>query len=386
MMEAAAQGVRLLTVHTAKGLEFPIVILADLTANLAARDADRYIDPARGLAATRILRCAPWELLDHEDQEREREKAEGVRVAYVAATRARDLLVIPAVGDQEMEGWLQPLNKAIYPELGAYRQSRPVPGLPAFGDATVLFRPMSGPEESVRPGLVQPKLGAHEVVWWDPAKLRLSIEAKLGLRSHDTLAGDSQESGRLYREWLDRRARSIASASSPEWEILNPSEATDAPGEVRIEHFSAAPLGDRPSGRRFGTLVHMILRDAGFDGSRVAGLAAAHGRAVAATPEEVTAAGEAALAALGHPLFDRARRAAECYRELPVSWKFDGNRIMEGSIDMAFLEDGRWRIVDFKTDVYVEGRREQYERQLRWYAAALSQLTSCPAECYLLSL
>ncbi len=37
--------------------------------------------------------------------EHERERAEGVRVAYVAATRARDLLVVPVVGDEERDGW-----------------------------------------------------------------------------------------------------------------------------------------------------------------------------------------------------------------------------------------------------------------------------------------
>ena len=37
------------------------------------------------------------------------------RVADVAATRARDLLVVPVVGDEERDGWLAPLNKAIYP-------------------------------------------------------------------------------------------------------------------------------------------------------------------------------------------------------------------------------------------------------------------------------
>ncbi len=56
--------------------------------------------PAQRLCATRLLRCAPWELRDNESEERLRERAEGVRVAYVAATRARDLLVVPAVGDR----------------------------------------------------------------------------------------------------------------------------------------------------------------------------------------------------------------------------------------------------------------------------------------------
>ncbi|MGL1297043.1 ATP-binding domain-containing protein, partial [Vibrio parahaemolyticus] len=80
---ASADGVRLLTVHTAKGLEFPVVVLADPTANLSSRDADRRIDPERGICATRLLWCSPWELLDHEQQEKAREESEGVRVAYV---------------------------------------------------------------------------------------------------------------------------------------------------------------------------------------------------------------------------------------------------------------------------------------------------------------
>src|SRR5919205_4573742 len=99
-----------MTVHAAKGLEFPVVILADMTANIASRDPDRYVDPDRKLCALRLMRCAPHDLADHEVEERGREEAEGVRVAYVAATRARDLLVIPGVGDQPLEGgWLSPL-------------------------------------------------------------------------------------------------------------------------------------------------------------------------------------------------------------------------------------------------------------------------------------
>ena len=127
VLEEDSDGVRLMTVHGAKGLEFPVVILADLTANLCAREPDQYVDGAKRVSATRLLRCAPWELLDHEADEAARERAEGVRVAYVAATRARDLLVVPACGDEPFpqDNWLSPLNKALYPSRENWRKSRP---------------------------------------------------------------------------------------------------------------------------------------------------------------------------------------------------------------------------------------------------------------------
>ena len=116
ILEAGSDGVRIMTVHKAKGLEFPVVILADITANIARRDASRYVDPERQLCALRIGGWSPADLVDHEPIEIARDEAEGVRVAYVAATRARDLLVIPAVGDGALRSrWVSPLNAAIYP-------------------------------------------------------------------------------------------------------------------------------------------------------------------------------------------------------------------------------------------------------------------------------
>src|SRR6185369_10220668 len=64
VLEDAAEGVRIMTVHAAKGLEFPVVILADMTAKIAQNKAGRYIDPVQRLAAIRIAGCSPWELLD----------------------------------------------------------------------------------------------------------------------------------------------------------------------------------------------------------------------------------------------------------------------------------------------------------------------------------
>ncbi|HEV8721184.1 MAG TPA: UvrD-helicase domain-containing protein [Candidatus Binatia bacterium] len=88
ILEEGSDGVRLMTVHKAKGLEFPIVILADMTAKLRASVASRTIDSERRVCAIRLGGCAPSDLLQHEDEELLRDEAEGKRVAYVAATRA----------------------------------------------------------------------------------------------------------------------------------------------------------------------------------------------------------------------------------------------------------------------------------------------------------
>ena len=172
ILEESSDGVRLMTVHKAKGLEFPVVILADMTCQLSRSDASRYLDPESGLCAMRLGGWSPHELHDHEAEEVARDHAEGIRLAYVAATRARDLIVVPALGDEPWEGgWLSPLNGALYPPFDARRT--PARGIrcPAFRSKdTVLQRPN---EETAGPSTVAPGAhafaeGGYSVVWWDP--------------------------------------------------------------------------------------------------------------------------------------------------------------------------------------------------------------------------
>src|SRR6202040_2719641 len=98
------------------------------------------------------------------------DRAEGIRLAYVAATRARDLLVVPAIGDEPWEGgWLAPLNRALYPPL-ASRQS-PVHGPkcpPMKSKDSLLTRPddRMPDDRTVAPG--QHPLEGYSVVWCDP--------------------------------------------------------------------------------------------------------------------------------------------------------------------------------------------------------------------------
>ena len=109
ILEEDSDGVRMMTVHKAKGLEFPIVILADLTCKLSRAEAGRWIDPEQNLCALKLGGWAPMDLLLHDAEEAARDRAEGERLAYVAATRARDVLVVPAIGDEvtTADGWIR---------------------------------------------------------------------------------------------------------------------------------------------------------------------------------------------------------------------------------------------------------------------------------------
>ena len=166
-------------------------------------------------------------------------------------------------------------------------------------------------------------------------------------------------------------------------------EQTEPPPglEVPITVEAVVREGRPAFGRRFGSLVHALFREADLGGDRaaVASLARLHAGLVGSREEEIRAAVEAVVAAWGHPLIERARRAGRCYREMPLVFHLEDGRMLEGVLDLAFEEEGVWTVVDFKTDADFEARRQDYERQLRWYVYGLGRLTGESVRGVLLS-
>jgi ATP-dependent exoDNAse (exonuclease V) beta subunit len=204
------------------------------------------------------------------------------------------------------------------------------------------------------------------------------------------LKGDAGASSAAYHAWQEQRAKTIDTASRPEFAVFLASQAADAPPDPVLVESVTTGLQAGPTGRRFGTLVHAVLRDVPLDanGATIRRWAQLNGRIVGAPSEEIEATCSRVEAALAHPLLDRARRAERKHREYPVMLRVttenDGGRLMEGIIDLAFVEDNAWVIVDFKTDADVSSHGSQYQRQLQWYASALNRLTGLPARAYLL--
>ena len=402
ILEEGSDGVRLMTVHKAKGLEFPVVILADLTCRMSRTDASRYLDAERGLCAVRLGGWAPHELHDHEAEEVARDEAEGVRLAYVAATRARDLLVVPAVGDEPWDGgWLSPLNDALYPPLAERRNAKRGPKCPVFKSKdSVLQRPN---DETAMSGTVCP--GHHDfadgysVVWWDPTALTLGLKPAMGVRRDDLIVKDVARhvvaDGRTkYDAWKLTRIDARDRGSVPAMKVQTVREFA-AMVETRHEAFDkqvsvvSVPLWlrnlARPAGAAFGSLVHAVLARAPFDATRgeLEHLASVEARLLAMEDGDAEAAAAIVERVLAHDLLVRARRAdahGACRRETPVTLTLEDGALVEGVVDLAFEEDGTWTVVDYKTDrdIATSGE-EQYRRQLALYASAIERATGAPA-------
>src|SRR5262249_39344987 len=147
--------------------------------------------------------------------------------------------------------------------------------------------------------------------------------------------------------------------------------------EPEVQLIELAREAKRPAGPRYGSLVHAVLATVSLDADRprVSEVTQLQGRILGATPDEVASAVDVADAVLAHPLMQRARAAAargQCRRETPITVREpDGTRV-EGVVDLAFLEDGTWTVVDFKTDRELDKELAAYRRQVDLYAGAIA--------------
>jgi ATP-dependent exoDNAse (exonuclease V) beta subunit len=407
ILEEGSEGVRLMTVHKAKGLEFPVVVLADPTATLAFENPGRAIDARKGTCALRIAGWSPVDLNEEREREVARDVAEGIRLCYVAATRARDVLVIPAVGDAPLldlrpeeparAGWLSPLNAAVTPPRDRWGEAEPAPGTPKFGSDSVRDRPFDpgAGQVSVRPGLH--RLEGSNVVWWDPHALALGAEPAFGIRQAELMDKETPESVvadgvRAHAEWADARRELLRGAARPGLEVRTATEWAVAgrPDGPEPEWIKLPRAARRPAGPRFGALVHAALAVVPLDSddARVEQIVELQARVLGALPDEAKAAAKVVRAVLEQPLLARAREAAArgvCRRETPVAATIDG-LVVEGVVDLAFRENGAWTVIDFKTDQEIEDRLDLYRRQVGLYAAVIARATGEPARAVLMQI
>jgi len=229
-------------------------------------------------------------------------------------------------------------------------------------------------------------------VWWDPTILNLNVEPRFGLHYEDILSQDedgrADESLRRYEDWKTSRSSRLQQGSTPSLSVFIATDASEPPPGYadRVEIIQIPRTAPRPKGPRFGSLVHLVLRDASLTATKdsLSQLARTHGRPLAATQEEIEAAVVVVFNALQHSLFERARQSLRIYRELPVSLKTDTGSLFEGVLDLLFFESEKWIVTDFKTDADDLQRQARYRRQVGWYLYAMEKTTLVRAAAYLL--
>ena len=408
IFEEGSEGIRMMSVHKAKGLEFPVVILADITAKICQSHPGRYIDASSSLCAVPLAGCAPLDLQDRSELELARDRAEGIRLAYVAATRARELLVIPTIGDDPRESWdsvenwwVRPLYDAVYPEPDQRQKAGKPPACPQFGKDSVLVRPPDltvDEKDTVWPGLHRfqkpgTKETDYEVAWWDPRALTLNVPQSFGIRQEELLKESNdpevlKKDLETYNSWqaqwdnVRRRAaqpgvalRTATAQARDDSDLGVPSP------DVQVVELPRDP--ERPIGARFGALVHATLAAVPLDANpnQVQQIAALYARVLGADERETATAAAAVRSALAHPLMVRARDAlaqGQCRRETPITLTLADGTIVEGVLDLAFREKDAWTVVDFKTDREFEKELEHYKRQVGLYALSIERATGQP--------
>ena len=364
--------VRILTIHQSKGLEFPLVVLAKMASaeapdrsiavvNWAEERIDFQIGPRERRFATPGYAAA-------KERQRVYEQSEERRLLYVAATRARDWLVLPvfftdrargyhAAFEEALPGWTNPDYEVTAPGALTYRVEQLVPA------RRVVTEP------------VVPDMVALEKAW-----RAAHAEARERGRARERYVAPSRLGGDVVKE---ARETEPADRSA---ELTDRSLAAEdgralAGGESGDSVLLATAGSD---GRVRGVALHDALFLADFDDWELSEWRArklCKEQGLDDVVEEVV--GD--LRTTFHSaLLERVRAAERVERELPLV-TVEPTLVSEGYVDLAFRELAGWVLVDYKSDLAPSVETiAGYERQVRAYVRMFRQTGEPVAEACLL--
>ena len=332
--------VRLMNLHKAKGLEAPVVFLADPCGGFKPRVDVRIVREgvtARGYfkittpygKGTRIVaQPAGWDQYEAEEQAYLR--AEETRLLYVAATRAREMLVIGRwtnTGGAGTRAWA-----AFEPFLGAATE------LPV------------------------------------PRRVALPAAERVDMSSNARAAAEAA------RQDAHARARQPSwSVTSVTAEARHIAKMARAAEPVAADDPTRVVVRDTPShradaGAAWGTLIHGLLEHAmrhqnatTEDLRRLAMWLTVEEPQLRAVIDEAI---ETVQTVASGQFWDQAR-SGEHTVESPFGVTQRGNVALMGVIDLLYRAGTRWQVADYKTDVGTADEDPAYAAQMASYRAAL---------------
>ena len=337
--EDSANTVKVMTIHAAKGLEFPIVFVAAMQKGIDTDTGVVAFSPALGLGA-RWRNPASGE--DKDDnflhairkERRGREQYEGHRLLYVAMTRAEKRLILSYSGKRQPE-WVKILAERLHfdPEIcrEAVEQQTAPDGKTWNLRVNVIDRPpellqaAAGPDPGVAEG---PEL-------LDPPAVEDQQDANATVTALAKFAKCPREYYLGHYLGFEGRRRARVEDSESE---------SDLPADefgVQVHALLAGALVERPS-REAQRLVDVFRQS---------------------------------------PLGQRLARAKRSEREFDFLMAIE-DLVVRGQVDLWFEEAGGVVIVDYKTDavsaVDAHQRARDYELQLKLYAQAVERIAGRP--------
>ena len=367
--EADAPAAAVMTVHAAKGLEFPVVALVGLGAATRGVTAPTVLfgGDAIELAVNNGVCTEGYEAArQHEQQVLARER---LRLLYVALTRAQNHLVVSVHRSRRSGATTAGALEAALSDVPDLWDAHPRPADEAA---------LEVPDVPSRPPGADATEGAEELQRWARARAR-RLAAGPSVVSATGIA-------KLAASWaLD--SGEGAGPGEPGRRSVEPDDAgTIGPGDGGAPGGSSArELWRRGrAGTALGRAVHAVLQTVDLrTGAGLEAMAKAHAGAegVPSRWQEV--------AALARTAFDSAivRRAVEgrFWRELYVGAPI-GSGVLEGFVDLVFEGPGGLEVVDYKTDGVrsdeeLDRLAARYRLQGAAYAAAVHTATGRPVRC-----
>ncbi len=347
-----SDAVRITTYFSAKGREAPVVLLAHSNRNVSIHDygAAAAIQRETRSVALRVPGLDPPDWGLHEEREKAEFSEEQRRFMYVAATRARDQLVVIRNGSRDK---LLDLDIATALPVDAPHGERV-----AVGEAHVKVFHADQLDEAATETRTFPGFPTLDDA----------------LAAGSTTVHSTVES----REAQMREAVTAAKRDSVTWRSVG--QLVKKSGRARKYEDGVGPEG--------GQVVHLTMAHLNLheEAEALKPQLPALVDSFAAQEGVDDATREKCLAIvtnmLEHPVLERVRRAPEYWVETPFSYPAKG-MIVSGIIDLCFPTDDTrrtWVVVDWKSNLPPQGtpERASYEKQLAYYAKALiAAVTPC---------